>query len=328
MGPIPWGAICRGTPHGFAAHTIRLLEIDNTLRTFTRCGEAVRTDVAPIVVGCPPESPWEDLAGAGILGAMSVGNLARIAAVLAACAAAAGSASSRSSSSGSDQNPSLAAGQTGAPPPQQMEPNLALGLWRSTFGAVKIEADNSHGGLEAGSIQGIWMYERQGQEIIGYFAGNLRGNVLSFRWQEPNNPPLTGEGFLVFDVQGRQYSGRWWSDKRDRVGDWNGWRPPTNRSGRPSGESAYGGQDDASEPPYRRQQPYQPRPYQQPYQPSPYQQPPYQQPYQQQPYQQPPYQQPHQQPPYQQPYAPSPYQQPPAQRQPPQPPPPSQPTYY
>ena len=40
MGPIPWGAICRGTPHGFAAHTIRLLEIDNTLRTFTRCGEA------------------------------------------------------------------------------------------------------------------------------------------------------------------------------------------------------------------------------------------------------------------------------------------------
>jgi hypothetical protein len=252
---------------------------------------------------------------------MSVGNLARIAAVLAACAAAAGSASSRSSSSGTDQNPSLAAGQSGAPPPQQMEPNLALGLWRSTFGAVKIEADNSHGGLAAGSIQGIWMYERQGQEVIGYFAGNLRGNVLSFRWQEPNNPPLTGEGFLVFDVQGRQYSGRWWSEKRDRVGDWSGWRPPVGRSGPNRGESAgaYGGQDYGYAPaPYRRQQPYQPRPnqqqppYQQPYPPSPYQQP-----YQQQPYQQ--------QPPYQQPYAPSPNQQPPSQRQ---PPPPSQPTYY
>jgi hypothetical protein len=302
--------MCCGPPHGFAAHTIRLLEIDNTLRAITRCGEMARTDVAPIVVGLPPETPWDDLAVPGILGAMSVGNLARIAAVLAACAAAAGSASSRSSSSGSEQNPSLA-GQTSAPPPQQMEPNLALGLWRSTFGAVKIEADNSHGGLEAGSVQGIWVYERQGQEIVGYFAGNLRGNVLSFRWQEPNNPPLTGEGFLVFDVQGRQYSGRWWSDKRDRVGDWNGWRPPAARSGRPDRDSAgaYGGQDDGYEPaPYRRQQPYQPRPYQ----PSPYQQP-YQQPYP---------------PPYQQPYAPSPYQQPPAQRQPPQPPPPSQPTYY
>ena len=68
------------------------------------------------------------------------------------------------------------------------------------------------------------MYQRQGQEVVGYFSGNLRGNVLQFRWQEPNNPPLTGEGYLVFDPQGRQYSGRWWSDKRDRVGDWNGWR--------------------------------------------------------------------------------------------------------
>jgi hypothetical protein len=304
-----------------------LLEIDNTLRTIPRCGEMARTDVAPIVVGCPPESPWEPLPGPAILGAMSVGNLARIAAVLAACAAAAGSASSRSSSSGSDQNPSLAAGN-GAPAPQQMEANLALGLWRSTFGAVKIEADNSHGGLTAGNVQGIWMYERQGQEIIGYFAGNLRGNVLSFRWQEPNNPPLTGEGFLVFDTQGRQYSGRWWSDKRDRVGDWNGWRPPVGRGGRPDRESAgaYGGQDDGYEPaPYRRQQPYQPRPNQQPYQPSPYQQP-YQQPPYQQPYPPSPYQQPYQQQPYQQPYAPSPNQQPPAQRQPP--PQPTQPTYY
>jgi hypothetical protein len=75
------------------------------------------------------------------------------------------------------------------------------------------------------------MYQRQGQDVVGYFAGNLRGNVLQFRWQEPGEPthPLTGEGFLVFDPQGRQYSGRWWSDHRDRVGDWNGWRPPTAR---------------------------------------------------------------------------------------------------
>jgi hypothetical protein len=257
---------------------------------------------------------------------MSVGKLARVAAVAAACAAAAGSATSSSNSS-SSQSGSLA-GQSSAPPPQQMEANVALGLWRSTFGGVKIEADNSHGGLASGNLQGIWVYQRQGQEVIGYFSGNLRGNVLSFRWQEPNNPPLTGEGFLVFDVQGRQYSGRWWSDKRDRVGDWSGWRQPLARGDRTRNEAsgAYGGQDYGYEPAYRRPQPYQPRPNQQPYQQQPYQQPPYQQqPYQQQPYQQSPYQQqPYQQPPYQQPYQ-QPY---PPQRQPPPQQPPSQPTYY
>jgi hypothetical protein len=253
---------------------------------------------------------------AGILDSMSVGKLARVAAVVAACAAAAGSATS-GSGSGSSQSGSLA-GQSSAPAPQQMEPNVALGVWRSTFGAVKIEADNSHGGLATGNLQGVWVYQRQGQEVIGYFAGNLRGNVLSFRWQEPNNPPLTGEGFLVFDVQGRQYSGRWWSDKRDRVGDWSGWRQPVARS-RNEAAGAYGGQDYGYEPAYRRPQPYQPRPNQQPYQQQPYQQ----QPYQQQPYQQQPYPpQPYQQQPYQQPYPP--------QRQPPpqQPQPPPQPTYY
>jgi hypothetical protein len=44
-----------------------------------------------------------------------------------------------------------------------MDASRALGLWRSTFGAVKIEPDNRGGGLEAGSLQGIWVYQRQGQ---------------------------------------------------------------------------------------------------------------------------------------------------------------------
>ena len=105
-----------------------------------------------------------------------------------------------------------------------MEAGRALGLWRSTFGAVKIEADNSKGGIQSGAVQGVWQYQRQGQDVVGYFFGTLRGNVFQFRWQEPANPPLTGEGYLVFEQTGRQYSGRWWSDKRDRVGDWNGWR--------------------------------------------------------------------------------------------------------
>src|SRR5262249_54748757 len=147
------------------------------------------------------------------------------------------------------------------PPPQQMEPTRALGLWRSTFGAVKIEADDSKGGLDAGSVHGIWVYQRQGQEVIGYFAGNLRGNVLEFHWQEPSDPSLTGEGFLVFDVQGRQYAGRWWSDRHDRVGDWSGWRQDASAAVRPvDGTSPYGGQsaDDLEGNPYLRTQPRRP----------------------------------------------------------------------
>ena len=221
----------------------------------------------------------------GILRTMSLGNVARIIAVFAACAAAAGSATSTSSSS---QNPAVAGeggpgspggpgDQGGPPPPQQMEPTLALGLWRSTFGAVKIEADDSHGGLAAGSLHGVWTYQRQNQEVIGYFAGNLRGNVLQFRWQEPNDPPLTGEGYLVFDVHGRQYAGRWWSDRRDRVGDWNGWRQPRAQGAPASGGDPGDSSDDQgngyAQPyrrqPYQRSQPYQPQPNPQP-QPRPY----------------------------------------------------------
>jgi hypothetical protein len=191
-----------------------------------------------------------------------------------------------------------AQGQNQPPPPQQMDATAALGLWRSTFGAVKIEADNSKGGLQSGAVQGVWVYQRQGQEVVGYFAGSLRGNVLDFRWQEPNNPPLTGAGFLVFDPQGRQYSGRWWSDRRDRVGDWNGWRQAPAQQGYNGGYgadsnpqyggSAYGGQTYAD--PNNAVPP--PAPYGQPNQPPPYNGSPYYQP----PAQQGPYSQPPQQP--------------------------------
>jgi hypothetical protein len=172
---------------------------------------------------------------------MTLGNVARVAAVLAACAAALGSATS--SSNNRNQPPTAPEAQPlgSPPPPQQMDPGRALGLWRSTFGAVKIEADEAKGGLPAGSVHGVWVYQRQGQEVVGYFAGQLRGNVLQFRWQEPNNPPLTGEGYLVFDLGGRQYSGRWWSDRRDRVGDWNGWRQQ-------GASGPMGGQGNAADP--------------------------------------------------------------------------------
>ena len=138
-----------------------------------------------------------------------------------------------------------------------MEAASALGLWQTNFGAVKIEADNSKGGIQVGAVQGVWVYQRQGAEVIGYFAGNLRGNVLQFRWQEPNNPPLMGEGFLVFDPQGRQYNGRWWSDRRDRVGDWNGWRKPQSQpayGSNTAGAGQYGGQSYGYAPPTQRDQ--------------------------------------------------------------------------
>jgi hypothetical protein len=164
---------------------------------------------------------------------MTPGKVLRVVAVLGAVLAAAGSASSSSNQNASMMTPQGQQQGAGAPPPQAMEPARALGLWRSTFGAVKIEADNSKGGLQTGAVQGVWVYQRQGQEVVGYFAGNLRGNVLQFTWQEPNDPPLTGAGYLVFDLQGRQYSGRWWSERRDRLGDWNGWRQTGQRSADP-----------------------------------------------------------------------------------------------
>jgi hypothetical protein len=275
---------------------------------------------------------------------MSAGNFVRVAAILAAVVAAAGSATSSSNDKQSFQQQANAQQQT-PPPPQQMEPARALGLWRSTFGAVKIEADGSKGGLTTGAVQGVWVYQRQGQEVVGYFAGNLRGNVLDFTWQEPNNPPLTGAGYLVFDPQGRQYSGRWWSDRKDRIGDWNGWRqaasanasdqyqpqqPPQRPA--PSGwgapQPAYGGQTYGANPygpnggqyggaAYGYQQPQQPSyPPQRPQQPpQPY--------YPQRPPQQYPQQRP-QQPP--QPYYPQQPRQPqPQPYYPQQPPPPQQP---
>jgi len=184
---------------------------------------------------------------------MTPSNLARVLFVGAAVVLAAASASSSNQSNNQNASMMPQYGQQqggGPPPPQQMEPGRTLGLWRSTFGAVKIEADNTKGGLQTGAVQGVWVYQRQGQEVIGYFAGNLRGNVLQFRWQEPGAqgaPPLNGEGWLQFDTAGRQYAGRWWTDRRDRVGDWNGWRQPGE--GEQPANDPYGGQQPGGQQP-------------------------------------------------------------------------------
>ena len=182
-----------------------------------------------------PRGTYQHDAQGAILGEMKLANVARVIAVMAAVVAAGASATS---SSNSDAVQSQQMPGSNPPPPQQMDPSRALGLWKSTFGAVKIESDESKGGLQAGSVQGVWVYDRRGEEVVGYFSGSLRGNVMQFKWSEPANPPLVGEGYIVFDPQGRQYSGRWWSERHDRVGDWNGWRQGMGRDAQPQQRQA------------------------------------------------------------------------------------------
>ncbi len=116
---------------------------------------------------------------------------------------------------------------------QTMDVTQALGLWHSSFGAVKIDMDAGQGGAE---LMGIWLYDRAGQEVVGFFAGPLKGNVLEFSWHEPAQPSaLMGGGYLIFEPDGQRFQGQWWTSDRSRSGDWNGWRqspapPPPPRS--------------------------------------------------------------------------------------------------
>lgn len=150
---------------------------------------------------------------------MKVVNLARILLVLASACAAIASTSSQKPAANAAQP-----GSSGAPQPSAMDPVQAMGLWKSSFGAVKIETD-VQGAM--GAVHGVWIYDRNGQEVIGYFTGPLNGNVLEFSWQEPaaDGTSLTGAGYLVFDPYGQRFSGKWWTNARDRQGEWTGWRP-------------------------------------------------------------------------------------------------------
>jgi hypothetical protein len=133
-------------------------------------------------------------------------------------------AAAASANQGQNREPVQPPGPTSeAPPPSQsMDPAMALGLWKSNFGAVKIDRDLGQG---PDYVMGVWVYNRQGEEVIGFFDGTLEGNVLQFTWHEPSRPQdLTGAGYLVFERDGSAFSGRWWSDARDRDGAWNGWR--------------------------------------------------------------------------------------------------------
>ena len=109
-----------------------------------------------------------------------------------------------------------------APTPVSMDGTLVLGLWNSNFGAVKIERDTKNGDDR---LMGVWVYDRGGREIVGYFTGDLKGNVLEFSWHEPSEPaPLMGRGYLSFRTDGKGFSGRWWSNDQRRGGLFSGSR--------------------------------------------------------------------------------------------------------
>jgi len=156
---------------------------------------------------------------------MKVVNAGRVLLVLVAACAAAASASSKKDPANTAQP-----GGSGAPQPSAMDPTQAMGLWKSSFGAVRIENDN-RGAM--GAVHGVWIYDRNGQEVVGYFAGPLNGNVLEFTWQEPGDAgmSLDGAGYIVFDPYGQRFTGKWWTNARDRQGEWTGWRPtPTTNT--------------------------------------------------------------------------------------------------
>ncbi len=128
-----------------------------------------------------------------------------------------------STSSTQNQQPTATGPASTAPQPTAMDPAMATGLWKSNFGAVKLEYDTRG---QPGNVHGVWVYDRNGQEVIGYFNGPLSGNVLNFSWQEPapDGSTLVGAGYLVFDGYGERFSGKWWTNARDRQGEWTGER--------------------------------------------------------------------------------------------------------
>src|SRR5688572_12690837 len=95
----------------------------------------------------------------------TVARVALVGAVAVAVTASASSSSNRGAVA-------IGAHDDRPPPAQAMDAERALGLWKSSFGAVKVEVDANR----PGGVHGVWTYDRNGQQVVGYFAGALRGN--------------------------------------------------------------------------------------------------------------------------------------------------------
>src|SRR6185503_9628210 len=102
--------------------------------------------------------------------------------LIVAGAAAAALASGSSNANRPADGPQGGGDGNSAPPSQPMEAGASLGLWKTNFGPVKIEKDPDSG---ESNLRGVWVYDRSGEEVVGYFSGPLDGNVLQFRWVEP-----------------------------------------------------------------------------------------------------------------------------------------------
>ena len=104
-----------------------------------------------------------------------------------------------------------------APLAESMNLELALGIWEANFGSVKIERDSTQGKL---GLMGVWVYDKSGSEVIGYFEGRLNGNILEFDWSEPSEGGiLRGKGHIRFEPDGRRFVGPWWSEDGKRTGE-------------------------------------------------------------------------------------------------------------
>jgi hypothetical protein len=178
----------------------------------------------------------------------AIGSAVRLCTVAGAVTALAASSSSNTNRP-PPPPPGAQAGYGASPQSRPMDAQRALGLWKTSFGPVKIERDPEAGPEQ---VMGVWIYDRAGEEVVGTFGGPLSGNVLHFRWQEPARPrDLIGEGYLVFDPSGQSFTGRWWTVARERGGDWNGWRADAGGEPGPAeqGPDSYPGEGPPSEGP-------------------------------------------------------------------------------
>lgn len=171
--------------------------------------------------------------------------------VIVVAGAAAAALASGSSNANRPADAPAGGDSSAAPESQPMDAGEALGLWKTNFGPVKIEKDPDSG---ESNVRGVWVYDRSGEEVIGYFSGPLDGNVLQFRWVEPAKPAdLVGDGYVVFDPASRTFTGRWWTTDRMRGGEFTGRRKDVPERGGGAGP------DQGSPPPPAGEEPPPPR---------------------------------------------------------------------
>lgn len=117
------------------------------------------------------------------------------------------------------------------PAPRVLNPRLALGWWRTELGSLRIAP---RAGDHGKRVAGAWRFQDGPWADIGLLCGELEGNVLRFRWQEPAaKEPSAGEGYLVFERDGAGFTGSAWSASGNRGGQWTGRRDDATGSPEP-----------------------------------------------------------------------------------------------